>query len=693
MKNILKDTKQLLKIALTDIRLKNDGKKYVDRLCEAIAYHDHRYYVLNDPVISDAEYDRLFDLLKKIEKKWPELVFPTSPTQRIGEKLTGAFKEVAHLTPMLSLDSSYDMKAFKDFDARVKKNARRTNIMYTIEPKLDGAGISLVYEGDYLVKGATRGDGIRGEDITNNLRTLRSIPLKAAFSTYNIHKVEIRGEVVIKKESFKKLNRHRKEAGLQLFANPRNAAAGSLRLQNPEEVSGRNLTAWLYQISYAVNKEGMDVLANQICSHESAIHLLQSLGFKTPDIQKASSVKDILAICDQWNAVRDEYPYEIDGLVIKVNDFAEYKKLGFTAHHPRWAMAIKFAARQATTTLTGIDFQVGRTGAITPVAVLEPVYVGGVTITSASLHNEDFIHNKDIRLQDMVIVQRAGDVIPYIVKPVKESRSGKSQPIKFPKKCPSCHARIIRQEGESVWRCINVNCPAQVKRRIQHFASKHGMDIAGLGVKTVDRLFSANLIRCIPDIYHMDLHRIKAVAGFGDQSASNLLNVVEASKSRSLWRLINSLGIHYVGERTAHTLADAVACVTDIGNMKKKELEALPDIGDKVAASIYAFFKQRENVKMIRELKKAGVKVCNKQSRSNAKFSGLTFAFTGVLKKYTREKARDTVEQFGGRTVDNISSKVNYLVAGKNPGSKLKEARKEGRLKIIDENKFQKMIR
>ena len=691
-----KHTKLLLTVSITSIKRKKDAEKYIRQLNDVISYHDHRYYVLNDPVISDAEYDQLYNLLKDIEKKWPGLVTPTSPTQRIGEKLTGAFPEAVHLTPMLSLDNSYKKCDLEDFDKRVKKLLKGTSVIYTVEPKLDGAGISLIYEGDCFVRGATRGDGIKGEDITNNLRTLRSIPLKAAFSRFNIYKVEIRGEVIIKKEGFKELNRQRKKQDLPLFANPRNAAAGSLRLQDPNEVAKRDLIAWLYQISYAVSKDGKNVMGEVIKNQANAINMLHLLGFKTPlkELHKADSIKDLFFICDHWIKERDDFLYEIDGIVIKVNDFSLYKHLGFTAHHPRWAMAFKFEARQGTSVLTGIHFQVGRTGAITPVAELEPVHIGGVTITSASLHNEDYIRDKDIRLHDTVIIERAGDVIPYVVKPVIEYRSKDVHKIAFPKNCPCCHAQLIRPEGESIWRCINANCPAQVKRRIQHFASKDAMNIEGMGLQTVDRLFEAHIIRSIPDIYQMNFDKISALPGFGRQSANNLRNAIETSKKRPLPRLINGLGIHYIGERTARTLADNVSCVTDIANMKKEELSSLNDIGEKVAQSVHAFFHQKENVQMIKQLKKAGVAICNSGKRKSSieKLSGIIFAFTGELKKYSRDEAREVVEHLGGRTVGNISSKVNYLVTGRNPGSKLEQARKNDNLKIIDEKKFLQLI-
>jgi len=690
-----KVTRELLKLSIDNVTSDEQAKDLAEKLRDVIFYHDHRYYVMNDPVISDSEYDHLFQLLKDIEEQWPDLITSTSPTQRIGEKVSGEFPEVEHIAPMLSLDNSYNLEDLKDFDERVQKLTGRKKISYTVEPKLDGTGISLIYEDDELVRGATRGDGQKGEDITHNLKVLRSIPLKIKLSDYNIFRAEIRGEVLIRKDDFKKLNKQRDEQNESLFANPRNAAAGSLRLKDPEEVARRNLSAWIYQISYVEDTDGNEVLIDRFGTQEQAIKGLHDLGFKTPSeqLETTSSVGKLLEICEGWEDRREDFPYEIDGLVIKVNDLEQYDDLGMTSHHPRWAIAYKFKARQGTTKLKDVHFQVGRTGAITPVAELEEVEVGGVTISSASLHNEDYIEDKDIRINDTVLVERAGDVIPYIVKPIKENRHGNTKKISFPKKCPSCNSKLVRPEGEAVWRCMNANCPEQVKQRIIHFVSKQAMDIDGLGEKMVAHFYESGLLKSIPDIYDLDYDKIEQMEGFGQKSVSNLKKSVEASKERPIYRLIYALSIPLVGVDTARTLADSVECVGDLKSKSREELMELQDIGETIADSIHKFFNHGENIEMVKKLEKVGVRVCKSKEEKEKKdtLEGLTFVFTGGLENYTRDEAKELVESLGGRAVGSISSKVDYVVQGENPGSKLEEAREE-EINIIDEQEFLKLV-
>jgi DNA ligase (NAD+) len=688
-------TQQLLKASIRKIDSKDEANKWAARLRDVISYHDHRYYVMNDPVISDSEYDHLFHLLQDIEEQWPDLVTPTSPTQRIGEKVSGEFPEVEHLSPMLSLDNSYNLEDLKGFDDRVKKLSGTQKVSYTVEPKLDGTGISLVYENDQFVRGATRGDGRRGEDITHNLRVLRSIPLTINLSDRRIVKAEIRGEVLIQKDDFKQLNKQRDQQGENLFANPRNAAAGSLRLQDPEEVAGRNLTAWIYQISYAEDENGKDVLIDEFKTQERSIQSLYELGFKTPvdQLEVTSSVDELLDICEQWEDRREDFPFEIDGLVIKVNDLKQYDDLGVTSHHPRWAIAYKFKARQGTTRLKAVHFQVGRTGAITPVAELEPVEVGGVTISSATLHNEDYIKDKDIQLHDTVLVERAGDVIPYIVKPITENRHGNTEKIRFPKKCPSCNSKLVRPEGEAIWRCVNASCPTQAKQRIIHYVSKQAMDIEGLGSKIVDKLYEEGLLQSIPDIYELDYERIQQMEGFGKKSVSNLKKSVEASKDRPIHRLIYALSIPLVGSDTARTLADSVECVTELKSKSRDDLMELRDIGNTVADSVHNFFDRKENIRIVEQLEDAGVRVCKSQKEKEKKdtLEGLTFVFTGGLENYTRDEAKELVESLGGRAVGSVSGNVDYVVRGEEPGSKLEEAEERG-INIIDEDEFEQLI-
>ncbi|HEC67241.1 MAG TPA: DNA ligase (NAD(+)) LigA, partial [Candidatus Desulfofervidus auxilii] len=457
-----------------------EAEKIITNLREVIIYHDWRYYVLNDPVISDYEYDILFRYLRDMEKRYPKLITPDSPTQRVASELTKVFPEVPHLSKMLSLDNAYGAEELRDFHRRVTQGLGIDEVEYVCEPKFDGAGIALIYEGDYLKRGATRGDGARGEDITPNIKTIHSIPLKAPFSQFGIHLLEIRGEVLIDKETFHKLNQKRLEEGLTPFANPRNAGAGSLRLQDPREVAQKNLVAFVYQITYAVNKKGETLLGSHLRSHWEVLDILHQCGFKvTREARLCHGIEEVITFCQDWEGKREGFDYEIDGVVIKLNSIAYQQKLGETAHHPRWAIAFKFKPKQATTVLKRVVFQVGRVGSITPVAELEPVEVGGVTISRVSLFNEDFIREKDIRAGDTILVERAGEVIPYVVKVIKEARKGTEKPIIFPKTCPSCGSALVRLPDEAAWRCLNIRCPVQLMERLKHFASRRAMDIEG----------------------------------------------------------------------------------------------------------------------------------------------------------------------------------------------------------------------
>ena len=695
-RELIEKTRKLLKLSIKDINTKEEAEKIAQELREVIRYHDWRYYVLANPVISDYEYDKLFHLLKDIEKKWPELITPDSPTQRVASGLTKEFPEVRHLAPMLSLDNSYNEEDLRDFDRRVKELTGLSHVEYAVEPKFDGAGISLVYEDNVFIRGATRGDGIVGEDITPNLKTIKTIPLTADFKRFEIKTIEIRGEVLMNKEVFKKLNEERLEEGLPPFSNPRNAAAGSLRLQNPKEVAKRKLEAFVYQITYAVDEKGENLLGSKIRYHYDAIKMLYSLGFRTPipekEIKLCKDIDEVINYCKEWEEKRDSYPYEIDGMVIKVNDISLYSKLGMTSHHPRWAIAYKFRAKQATTRIIDVVFQVGRTGAVTPVAKLEPVEIGGVTVSSVSLINEDFIREKDIRIGDMVLVERAGDVIPYIVKVIKEARTGKEKPIVFPKNCPSCGSPLVKLPGEAVWRCVNANCPAQVIERIAYFASKDAMDIRGLGLNTVKKFYKLGFLKRIPDIYRLPYEKIKQLEGWGEKSVENLRKAIEESKNRPIHRLITGLSIRYVGKVTARTLAEHIKCVEDLKDWSVEDLEKLPDIGYVVAHSIYDFFHNEENVKMIYELKELGVRTCKEEKAEENILQGKTFVFTGTLSCCSRDVAQEIVEALGGKTTNSVSKKTDFLVVGENPGSKLKKAQNLG-IRIIDEKEFLEMIK
>ena len=680
----------------------NEAKKIIDSLREVINYHDWRYYVINDPVISDYEYDRLFKYLRKIEEKYPQLITPDSPTQRVASSLTKEFPEIPHLTKMLSLDNGYTSEELRDFHRRVTQGLNISNITYVCEPKFDGAGIALVYEGDTLIRGVTRGDGAVGEDITPNIKTIHAFPLKAPLSQFGIHLMEVRGEVLIDKEAFRRINQERLEEGLSPFANPRNAAAGSLRLQDPREVAKKRLDAFIYQITYATDKKGENLLGSHIKTHWDALEILRRCGFKvTNEVRLCEGIEEVIRFCQDWESRREAFPYDIDGVVIKVNDIGQEQILGETSHHPRWAIAFKFKPKQATTKLEEVTFQVGRVGTITPVGKLRPVEVGGVTISRVSLFNEDFIKEKDIRVGDTVLVERAGEVIPYIVKVIKEARTGKERPIDFPTTCPSCGSRLVRLQEEAAWRCLNIACPVQLMERLKHFASRRAMDIQGLGGRTATVLVLSKLIEDVGDIYYLteemllkDLHsRIEAMGlprptFIGELNARKLLKGIEESKNRPLHRVIYAIGIRYVGYTTATLIADLVNSIDELIDIPIERLEETPGIGPKIAQSIKQFFTIPENIKVIEKLKAAGVRM--KKEEVGGPLKDKIFLFTGAL-SIPRDEAKNKVEALGGKCVSSVSKKVDYVVVGKDPGSKFDRAKRLG-LKIINEKEFLKMI-
>jgi len=683
--------KQLLSL-LAQGKLLENVHKTVDTLKDVLRYNDWRYYVQNDPVVSDYEYDQLFTWLKKLETENPELVTPDSPTQRVAQGLTKEFPTVQHLVPMLSLDNSYNADDLFDWDRKAREITKLEELEYCIEPKFDGASISLIYENDLLVRGATRGDGVEGEDITTNIKQIRSIPLSAKFSDYGIQTIELRGEVLINKETFKKFNEHRAAENLPPLANPRNAASGSLRMVDPKEVAKRGLEAFLYHMSYHNMFPGK-AESPEISTHSNTLDLLTSLGFRSPAKEK-KVVKGIQAVVDYCLAFeegRDALPYEIDGMVIKVNDYALQDLLGMTTHHPRWAIAYKFKARQATSILKEVEFQVGRTGAITPVAKIDPVPIGGVTVGSISLFNEDVIREKDLMIGDTVLVERAGDVIPYIVKSLADLRKGSEKPIIFPKECPVCHDPLMKPEGESVWRCININCEAQVVERMIHFVSKDAMDIKSFGESNVRKFYTLGLLKDIPGIYTLDFEQISQLEGFGKKSITNLESAIEASKKQPLHRLIFGLGIRYVGETTAKTLANAVNELMALANFSEEQLLALEDIGPKVAGAVKAFFDNGDNLSMLAKLAELGINmkgVKGSFDHTEGALAGQTFLFTGTLSKLKRSDAEEMVEAQGGKILSGVSSKLNYLVVGEDAGSKLEKAKKINSVKILTEDEF-----
>jgi len=682
----------------------------IEELRNALRFHEYRYYVLSDPLISDTEYDQLYKQLEALEKAHPELITKNSPTQRVGSTLNASFPTVQHLVPMLSLDNSYNEDDLIDFDRKARENAGLDIIEYCVEPKFDGASISLIYEDDELSRGVTRGNGVEGEEITTNIKQIHSIPLSAKFSDYNIQLAEIRGEVLMSKKSFKKYNEIMEAEGLPVLANPRNAASGSLRIKDPKLVAKRNLEAFLYHVSYYTTLEGKKVSDEKdhskeniskseapFITHSESLRMLWDLGFRSPEKEKkvVKGIDKVIAYCKEFEAKRDDLPYEIDGMVIKVNDLVLQDQLGMTSHHPRWAIAFKFKARQGTTKLIGVEFNVGRTGAVTPVAKLEPVYIGGVTVSSISMHNEDYIKEKDLRIGDTVLVERAGDVIPQIVKSMPEVRTGSEKIIHYPKNCPVCNSELFKEEGEAVWRCINIECEAQVVEKIIHFVSKDAMDIKHFGAANVIKFYELKLLKDIPSIYTLDFEKIGELEGFGKKSIDNLKTAIEDSREQPLHRLIYALGIRYVGETTAKTLANAVKDIFDFSTMSIEDLQNLEDIGIKVATSIYGFFQNDDNIQILKRLQELGLNMKNTKKQSSSESNTLqeqTFLFTGTLNKLKRTEAEELVEKHGGKMVSSVSSKLNYLVVGEDAGSKLEKAKKINTVKIISEDDFLELI-
>lgn len=674
---------------------KKPGTGDLETLRKVLRFHEYRYYIMNDPLLADVEYDTLYKELEKIEIAHPELISADSPTQRVAKGLTKDFPTVQHLVPMLSLDNSYNSDDLVDFDRKARELTGEPVIEYCVEPKFDGASISLIYENDILTRGATRGDGVEGDEITTNIRQIRSIPLSAAFSRYGLQQVEIRGEVLINKNNFKLYNEQLTEQGHVPLANPRNAASGTLRIKDPAEVTKRKLEAFVYHISDYSLIEGKKT-PPLLQTHAGSLELLWALGFRSPEKEKKlfKGIQPVIEYVNRFEEQRDELPYEIDGMVVKVNHFALQEKMGMTSHHPRWAIACKFKARQGTSKLLNVEFQVGRTGSITPVAKIEPTPIGGVTVSSISLFNEEVIREKDLMIGDTVLVERAGDVIPYIVKSQAELRSGKEKKILFPKNCPVCSSTLFKEESEAVWRCVNIECPAQVVERIIHFVSKDAMDIRGFGEANVRKFYELGLLKDIPGIYTLDFDRIGSMEGFGKKSIDNLRAAVEGSKSQPLHRLIFALGIRFIGETTAKTLAQDVNHLLDFTRYTEEQLLLLEDVGPKVAGSIYHFFQNMENIEMLRQLELLGVQLKNRKKENTGigSLAGATFLLTGTLPTLKRSEAEAMIEEQGGKLLSGVSSKLNYLIVGEDAGSKLEKAKKINSVKIISEDEFLKMI-
>jgi len=672
----------------------------IPKLEDLARFHEYRYYVLSDPLVSDFEYDQLYKMLEALEKKFPNSASPNSPTKRVSSDLTDDFVTVQHLTPMLSLDNSYDETDLVKFDTQVRKLTDLHEIVYSVEPKYDGGSIAVVYENDKLTRTATRGNGTEGEEITIQSRTIRSLPLEAAFSSKGITRAEVRGEAVISKKHFKEINDWRADEGLSLLANSRNSASGGLRTKDPSETARRQIDAFIYQLGSAVDKNGRDVLFS-IRSHHDAIDFLGSIGFKvtTGGKRLCKGIQEVIEECERWAKVRDEFPYEIDGVVIKVDDFELQNICGFTSHHPRWAIAFKFQAKQATTKLLDIEYQIGKIGSITPVAKVEPVSLAGVTISSISLHNEDFITSKDIRIGDQVLIERAGDVIPYIVKSLPELRKGKEKKVVYPTHCPSCNTKLVREEDEAAWRCPNEDCKAQIIQRLIFHVSKDAMDIDGFGEKQVLRFYELGWIKNFADIYRLDYAKIEGLEGFGKKSADKLRAAIDKAKSNPIHRLLHSLSIHHLGQRASKLIAEKTPHVLDLANWPVAEFTSIKDIGPVVAENVTEWFSHKKNVQILKEMENLGVNLKQtsidkpKELITDGVFSGKTILFTGTLTQLGRKEAQDLAEAAGAKNISAVSGNLNILVVGENAGSKLDKANKLGTVQVMTEEEFLSLVR
>ena len=702
-----------------------DAKTLVADVSAVLRYNEWRYYIMDEPQLSDFEYDTLYKKLEWLEDHFPELQAADSPTMRVGSDIAGTLDTVPHLTPMLSLENSYNAEDLMDFDAQIRKLAKLGEddpIEYVVEPKFDGGTIALVYENDVLVRAATRGNGTMGEEMTHNAKVMRSIPLRAEFSKYGISKVELRGEALIKKDTFDKINKQREADGQPLFANPRNAATGGLRTKDSKETKARGLEAFIYQLGYAESVDkvgnsdkkgentegslsGQELVEKLFKTHHESIELLGSLGFKVPkmgvETKVCANIAEVIAHCNDWQERRDSYDYEIDGIVVKVNSLAIQAQCGYTSHHPRWAVAFKFKAKQATTRLQGVDFQVGKIGTLTPVARLQPVALAGVMVSNVSLHNEDFINSKDLRIGDQVLVERAGDVIPYIVKSFPELRDGSEIPVKYPEFCPfdaSKSVKLVREEGEAAYRCPTCTCGRQDYQKIVYHASKDAMDIEGMSKATIERFMAEGYVKSIADLYRLDYAEISKLDGFGTRSAEKLEKAIEKAKHNPIHRLLASLTVHHLGRRASKLLAAEVESVFDLADYDVEKLTMVREIGPVLAENVVAFFSDEKNIALLREMESLGVNM--KQTAEDRKnqpntegvLSGKTILFTGTLPQFTRETAEKAASAAGASLASGVSKHLNILVVGEKAGSKLKKAQALGTVEILTETEFLNLV-
>ena len=668
-------------------------EKKIEALREQIREHDYNYYVLTQPVISDQEYDKLIKELETLETEHPELITPDSPTQRVGNDLTKDFKPVEHKIPMLSLSNTYSEEELNDFDRRIKDGLPESEkVEYLVELKIDGASVSINYVNGVLKTAATRGDGTTGEEITNNVKTIKSVPLKIKKDSsikYKLNDFEVRGEIFMNIRAFEKLNKEREKNGEKIFANPRNSTAGTLKLQDPKIVARRPLNTFLYSLISP---------GDTLKSQEENLMILRRLGFKVNELyKKCKSIEEVIQVCQKFEKFRDELEYEIDGAVIKVNSISQQNTLGSIAKAPRWAVAFKFKSKQTSTKIKDITWQVGRTGAVTPVAELEPKFLAGSTISRATLHNFDEIERKDIRVGDTVIIEKGGDVIPKVVEVVLNARPSGSKKTKPPEKCPACQSKLFKPEGEVAYYCENMECSEQVKGRLKHFASRGAMDIEGLGESLIDLFVDKGFLKTYSNIYKLKNLRDELVAmeRFGEKSVSNLFNAIEKSKDKPFDKVLFALGIRYVGAGAAKKLAAHFKSLEALMLAKEEEITEVHEIGESISKSVTKFFSDAHNKKIIQELKNAGLKFSFTDVKtaiaSDNFFKGKSFVLTGSLSSFTREEAAEKIMYFGGSVTPNVSKKTDYVLAGEKAGSKLDKAKTLG-IKIIDEIEFQEKI-
>src|ERR1700756_41161 len=663
------------------------AKVEIEDLRDKLRHHEYLYHVLDQPEISDAAYDRLMNRLKELEAAHPDLITPDSPTVRVGATPREGFQTVQHARPMLSLDNAFSYETLADFDRRVRQGSGREKIEYIAEHKFDGLSISLQYANGGLARGVTRGDGRTGEDVTPNVKTIRSIPLRVDLAALKKLKLpssfEVRGEVLMTRKAFEAMNKQQEQTGGKIFVNPRNAAAGSVRVLDPSITAQRRLDFFAYYLYV----DGKVLFAK----HSESLLALKQIKFRASDDWKlCNGIDAVIEYCESWEAKREKLPYEIDGVVIKVNSTALQNELGFTAKAPRWAIAYKYPARQETTVVNDIIVQVGRTGTLTPVAVLEPVQVGGVTVSRSTLHNMDEIERLGLQIGDTVLIERAGEVIPHVLKVVKEGKN--RRPFRMPAKCPECGSAIHKAEGEVAYRCVNAACPAKRKESLLHFAGRHAMDIDGLGEKIVDQLVDKGLVKDVADLYSLKLDQLANLERMAEKSAQNLLDEIAASKKRPLSRLIYALGMRFVGERTGQLLAENFGSLEELEEAKPEDLEKVTEVGPKVSESIVEFFSEPANRKLIKNLHAAGVRpTAEKREIKSQKFAGKSFVFTGALERSSREEAGEIVQQHGGKLSGSVSKKTDYVVVGADPGSKYDKAKELG-VTILTESEFEKLI-